>query len=707
MKRLSLAVIALAALAASCRQGAGEAKIESRNAPVIIISIDTLRADHLPAYGYQNVQTPAIDALRADAILFTNAYAHVPLTLPSHTALLTGQLPPTNNVRNNVGYSLAPNIPTIPTMLRGAGYESGAAVSAYVLRSSTGIGASFDFYDDGIVSRPNVAIGALQRAGGDTTAVAEQWIGARASKPFFFLLHLFEPHSPYTPVEPFASRYKLPYDGEIATADQIVGDFIASLKRDGIYDRALIILMSDHGEGLSEHGESEHGIFLYREALHVPLIVKLPNRARAGETSEQPVGIVDILPTIAEVTGVKPPERIEGRSLLHKSADSSSRRVYSETLYPRIHLGWSELRSLIASDYHFIQAPRPELYDIRKDPGEKANVLGETRRVYASMRDDLAKFGTNIDVPTNIDPEEAKKLAALGYLGSTAAPSSGPLPDPKDGIQQITQMMDATKLATNGNHAAAVEKLRALLKENPLLSDGWNQLGVSLESLGRFEEAAAAYRKASDINPSLVRGYALRIGTVYLRLNRLDEAAEHARIAEKVNYGGAHLLLALVELERKRYPQAEAEARLAMKDQHNDIQAKVLLARIMNQQERPREALALAQEAAAEARTRKAGPVESLYFVTGDALARMQQYPMAEEALKKEIELFPRNRQAYASLYVIYALTNRFPQADAILEAMVRANPGRGAAEFAAQTTDALGDARGTAHWRARAAAMR
>jgi arylsulfatase A-like enzyme len=707
VNRLSLAIIAVAALAASCRQGGGEAKIESRNAPVIVISIDTLRADHLPAYGYDDVQTPAIDALRRDAILFTNAYSHVPLTLPSHTALLTGLLPTTNNVRNNVGYSLAPNIPTIPTMLRGAGYESGAAVSAYVLRASTGIGASFDFFDDGIVSRPNVAIGSLQRAGTDTTSIAEQWIGARKSKPFFFLLHLFEPHSPYAPVEPFASRYKLPYDGEIATADNIVGTFIASLKRDGIYDRALIILMSDHGEGLSEHGESEHGIFLYREAIHIPLLVKLPNGARAGESADQPVGIVDILPTIAEVTGVKPPEHIEGRSLLHNEGGASSRRIYSETLYPRIHLGWSELRSLVATDYHFIQAPRPELYDIRKDPAEKTNVLGETRRVYASMRDELTRFGTAVELPTNIDPEEAKKLAALGYLGSTAAPSSGPLPDPKDGIQQITAMMEATKLATNGNHEGAVANLRALLKENPLLSDGWNQLGVSLESLGRFDEAVAAYRKASEINPSLLRGYALRIGNVYLRLNRLDEAAEHARIAEKVNYGGAHLLLALVELERKRYPQAEAEARLAMTDKHNDIQAKVLLARIMNQQERPREALAVAQDAATEARARKAGPVESLYFVTGDALARKQQYGMAEQALKKEIELFPHNRQAYASLYVIYALTNRFREADASLDAMVRANPGRGAIDFAAQTTDALGDDRGTARWRARAAAMR
>lgn len=700
----ALCATIVVALGLSCGRG-GESKIESPGAPVIIISIDTLRADHLPAYGYTNVQTPAIDALRRDSILFTNAYAHVPLTLPSHASVLTGKLPQTHNVRNNVGYTVAAGIPTIPTMLKPAGYESGGAVSAYVLRSSTGIGATFDFYDDGIVSKPDVALGSLQRAGGDTAAVARQWISGRRDKPFFFMLHLFEPHSPYAPPEPFRSRYKLPYDGEIAAVDQIVGEFIEGLKGDGVYEKALIILVSDHGEGLNQHGEAEHGIFLYREAIHVPLLVKLPGNARAGGTAEQPVGLVDILPTVAAVTGVKAPDGIEGRSLLTNDPASSSRRLYAETLYPRVHLGWSELRSLVGADYHFIQAPRPELYDVRNDPGETKNVLAETRRVYASMRDELAKFGTSVEMPTNIDPEEARKLAALGYLGSTAPPSTGPLPDPKDGIHEISAMVEASRIAQQGDHVRAVNELRAILKKNPLLSDGWNQLGVSLEALGRPEEAVDAYRKAVELNPSLAPGYALRIGNVYLRLKQYDQAAEHARLGEKVNYGGAHLLLAMVELEQHRYAQAEAEARLALRDKHIDIQAKVVLARVFNQQDRPREALEFARQAAEEARQRKAGAIESLHFVTGDALARMQQYGPAEQALKREIELFPRNREAYASLYIVYILTDRYQDATAALESMVRANPNRAAMLFAAETTEAIGDTRATARWRQRATA--
>lgn len=691
------------ATAVACGRG-GETKTTTYSgAPVIVISIDTLRADHLPAYGYKAGSTPAIDALRKDSILFTNAYSHVPLTLPSHVSMLTGLTPEQHKVRNNIGYQLAPAVMTIPKMLKPEGYESGAAVSAYVLRSSTGIASSFDFYDDGIVSRTNVAIGALQRAGSDTSTVAQQWISGHKEKPLFFLLHLFEPHSPYEPPEPFRSRFALPYDGEIAHADQIVGDFIESLKRDGIYDKALIVLMSDHGEGLNQHGEPEHGIFLYREDIHVPLMVKLPTGARAGETSVQPVGLIDVLPTIAEVTGVKAPSGIQGRSLLHSDATSASRRIYSETLYPRIHLGWSELRSLVDSGFHFIQAPRPELYDVNGDPAETKNILADNRRVYASMRDELAKFGTDVEVPVSIDPEEAKKLAALGYLGSTAGATSGPLPDPKDGMPEIAAMMHAMKAAHEGDHAAAVAELRQIVQKNPRLSDAWNQLGMSLETMERYAEAEVAYRKAIDVTPSLAGEFGLRLSNVYLRLNQLDKAAEHARLGEKINYGGAHLLLARIELEKKQYARAEEEARLATRDTHNDIQAKVLLARIYGQQDKAREALALAEEAAAEAKKRDAGPVEGLHFVVGDALARMQQYPRAEQALREETRLFPRNRQAYASLYIVYVLTNRIPDANAALETMVRVNPTPGAMTFAAETADALGDTRTAAQWRARA----
>src|SRR5436853_861516 len=312
---LTLGMTIVALLLASCHRRESAVRVY-KNAPVIIISIDTLRADHLPAYGYKNVDTPNIDRFRKDATLFENAYSHVPLTLPSHISMLTGALPPDNGVRNNIGYEFDPaKHETIPSLLHKNGYTTGAAISAYVLRGSTGIRGAFDFYDDAVDVRGGEAQGELQRAGTTTASIAEQWIAQQGDRPFFFLLHLFEPHSPYTPPEPYKSRYASPYDGEIAAADAIVGQFIDDLKQKKIYDRAVIVLMSDHGEGLDEHGEPEHGIFLYREELHVPLLLKLPDNDRANRSVSQPVGLIDIFPTITALTGVTPPPNLRGQSL--------------------------------------------------------------------------------------------------------------------------------------------------------------------------------------------------------------------------------------------------------------------------------------------------------------------------------------------------------------------------------------------------------
>jgi len=241
----------------SCRHGSSGGETWP-NAPIVLISIDTLRSDHLPVYGYQGVATPAIDGLRKDAILFEKAYSHYPLTLPSHTSLLSGLLPTHTGVRDNSGYTFdAAHHPYLPQLLKKAGYDTGAAVSAFILRRGTGLASGFDLYDDDISAGADATDADIaQRAGNITAQKALDWVKGRGAKPFFLFLHLYEPHSPYEPPEPFASRYKsVPYDGEIATADSIVGTVLAALKEQGIYDKAVVVLLSDHGEGLGEHGE--------------------------------------------------------------------------------------------------------------------------------------------------------------------------------------------------------------------------------------------------------------------------------------------------------------------------------------------------------------------------------------------------------------------------------------------------------------------
>jgi arylsulfatase A-like enzyme/Flp pilus assembly protein TadD len=671
MSRFTASIILLIAVI-GC--GRPEVPVPS-HAPVILISVDTLRADRLPMFGYRGVETPNLDALRRDGILFTSAFAHVPLTLPSHTTVLTGLLPLSNGVRNNIGYELDPKVPTMGSMLHDAGYDTGAAVSAYVLRGSTGLRSSFDYYEDAIENRPGTPTGSLQRPGNVTARFAKQWIDQRGDKPFLFLLHLFEPHSPYEPPEPYRSRYaSAPYDGEIAAADAIVGDFIADLKARGIYDRAVIVFFSDHGEGLSQHGEAEHGIFLYREDIHVPLVVKLPSSARGGETIASPVGLVDILPTIAQLTGAKAPAKLDGISLL---APAAERRIYSETLYPRIHLGWSELRSLENERHHYIQAPRPELYDVQADPAETKNIISEERRVYSAMKEELTRYGSEVALPTHIDPEEAKKLAALGYLGSTRPAAAGPLPDPKDRIDEIAAMTRAVTLAAQGRDDEAIAALRAILAKNPGLSDGWNELGLTLEKLGRYEEASDAYRSGIDHAPELAGEFALSRGSMLLKLGRYDEALQHADLGQKANPAQAHLLRARVGLSRNDYRSAETEGRAAQTPDGN-----VILAQALSAQGHLPEALKLIETTET---------VESRDAVRGDILARLDRYPEAIAAFRANITAYPPDLNAYAKLAIVYRVQGRESDARAVVDEMVRKNPTPEARKLAAKTRGELG----------------
>ena len=649
------------------------------DAPVILISIDTLRADHLPAYGYGGVTTPAIDAIRRDGILFSNAWSHCPMTLPSHVSILTGQLPYEHGVRNNIGYRFdATKHATIASMLRERGYATGAAVSAYVLRGDTGLRQSFDFYDDRTSQQENVAAGELSRRGMETVAVAEEWIGRQKDKPFFFLLHLFEPHAPYEPT----------YDSDIASADAAVARLLQFLEQNGIYDRALIVLLSDHGEGLGDHGESEHGVFLYREALHVPLIVKLPASARAGTKVEAPVQLIDVAPTL--VANAK----FSGHSLLTDLP--AERRIYAETLLPRIHFGWSDLRSLAGARDHYIDAPRPELYDYVADPRETRNVLADHRRVYASMKGDMEKHRAAFTAPSAIDPEDAEKLAALGYIGQTRSGDDANLPDPKDAIGDLEELRAASAIEHRGDLAAAARAYRTLAEKKPRFADAWLRLATLEERLGRRDAAIEAYRRAITAAPALASDVAVRIGALALQSGRLDEAAQHADLALKSTPGAAHHLLGRIALARRDFATAQREAELAAKDPEYERPAAVLRAVILVEQSRFEDALRTLDAA------RGTTPVRDLELTRGDALARMERIDEAIAAFEAEIRSFPQNREAYSRLALLYFAAGRPDEARRTLDRMYAASPDRATALLAAGVAEAAGDPRLAARWKSR-----
>jgi len=511
------------------------ARLETNpGAPVVLISVDTLRSDRLPAYGYNGVETPVFDAFAADAITFERAYCQTPLTLPSHVSILSGQLPDRHQVRDNIGYRLPGEIATfLPRELRDLGYATGGAVSSFVLRSDTGMGLGFDFFEDDITYREGVAGGALSRRGDQTLKASLDWLRSVASEPFFFFFHIYEPHTPWEAPEPFASRYPSPYDAEVAAADRVVGELLAELERLGVYDRAIIVLLSDHGEGLGDHGESEHGILLYREAIQVPLLLKLPGQELAGTRVSAGAQLVDIYPTLAELIDLPPAEDLPGASLLGLlETDSPERVVYSETFYPRLHLGWSDLASLVEGRYHYIHGPDPELYDLVEDPGETKNILRDERRVFGDLRQRLEQYDRELTPPGEVDEETRDRLAALGYLTSKSREVDDPLPDPKALLPTLDDLYAARQLQEDGDYEAAEAACRKAIEVNPRMADAWGLLGSALEHQGKFEESLEAYRKTMDLSGPQAE-ILLAAARVQLDLGQVDEAVEGIRLARQ------------------------------------------------------------------------------------------------------------------------------------------------------------------------------
>ncbi|HEX6902929.1 MAG TPA: sulfatase-like hydrolase/transferase [Thermoanaerobaculia bacterium] len=700
MKRTLIALLPLLLLAACDRSGSGGGSVDvPKGTPVIVISVDTLRADHLPAYGYQGVETPAIDALRKDGILYERAYAVTPLTLPSHATLLTGVLPAAHGVRDNVGYRLdrtkveKGEIPFLPAILKKAGYATGGAVSAYVLQGKTGLSTGFDFYQDDVEFRTDTGLGGLQRAGGETLNLSRDWLRSVKDKPFFFFFHIYEPHTPYSPPAEF-DRYPLKYDGDIAAADRIVGDLIQELKDQDVYDDAIVILLSDHGEGLGDHGEDEHGVFLYNEAIHVPLIVKLPDAKRSGSTVPRPVELADVAPTVLGLLKVDVPKAMPGISLLADNAPA--RRIYSETFYPRLHFGWNELFSLIDENHHYIEGPDPELFDRAKDPAEKNNVLRDERRAYASMRDELGKYDKRLVAPEAVDEETRQAMMALGYVGSGAGTSEGPLPDPKSKIGSLADLKSGFQLMGAHKYPEAAAAFQRVIDENPKMVDAWEYLARALQRMGRSNDALAAYKQALKISngsPQIAVGAA----SLFYDVGLLDDAETHAKMALATHSSFANGLLAQIALQRKKLDEAEKYAKAAMTDESQRVGPMITLAEVRYARKDGAGALDLlrqAEEAYNQREAKDPNVIRGLYLLRGKVLADQGNAAEAEAAFNKEIELLPDSIRAYSNLAILYALTGRTPEVAPTLKRMVDTNPHPAAYAEAVKTLRILNDTR-------------
>jgi len=592
--------------------------VELEELNVILFTIDTLRADHLECYGYDKVKSPQINRLAKEGILFEHNIVQAPLTLPSHSSILTGTYPLYHGIRDNGGFYLDENHLTLAESLKNKGYATGAFVAAFVLDSRWGLDQGFDTYYDNfdLTKYKTVSLDSVQRRGDEVLAEVYKWVENQSQQKFFAWIHLYDPHTPYDPPEPYkteymGSRFRL-YDGEIAYVDQLIGEFRDFMEKKNLFDKTLIIFTADHGESLGEHRESAHGFFIYDSDIRVPLIIRFPEGKFAGHVISSQVKSIDIMPTVLHLLDEEMPESVQGESLLSlilENETQDERSAYSETYWPRYHYGWSELKSLRKGRYKFIDAPRPELYDTLEDPGEVNNLVNEKASLGHEMKKELlalieeyAEEGIGDVGPRKIDNDSLEKLQALGYIGSfhtKAKEKGGKLADPKDKIDlyneiKLAQFLSAEKkmdkaetkikdvLAKDpsvlearyilGNiyskqkkYDEAIEEFRKALEVDPDYYEAIFGMALAYKNAGMFDEAIVGFKRLVEMDPKDTKSF-LHLGDIYHEKGQLEEAKNYLKsgIAIDPEAPVFHSKLGAVYLKLNMYDEAEQEIEKAL-----------------------------------------------------------------------------------------------------------------------------------------------
>lgn len=544
---------------------------------VVLITLDTLRADHLGAYGATTVRTPHLDGLAARGVVFDQVMTTAPLTLPAHSSIMTGHFPPRHGVRDNGGFFLGPEQVTLAEILAGRGYQTGATVGAFVLDSKWGLDQGFAAYQDDfdLTNVKAMSLASVKRPGNEVVDLALKWMEGVADQRFFAWMHLYDPHAPYESPEPYRSEYRgHPYRGAIAFTDAQVGRVFTFLEERGLADNTIVIVTADHGEGLGEHGEETHGFFVYESSMRVPLIIHAPGRGLDPRRVAQPVRSVDIMPTVLDLLGTVPPEPVEGRSLLPLMRGDVTEMAldgYGEAMYPLHHYGWSELTAMRSDRYKLIDAPRPELYDLERDPGELTNLFDTRRSVADAMlrqlrerKQAMAAEAPEAPKTEEVDPETRARLAALGYVGSfvaTTGDTSTGRADPKDKIGLFNMMTTARDIAKGEDPGAeAIAMLRKVVEEDPNVIDGWFMLGNEYFKAGKFPDAIAQFSRALELKPDYDLAI-INMANAYRRMGRDDAALAGYERYIQIDPKNAYVRYQIGEIymDRREWARAEQE----------------------------------------------------------------------------------------------------------------------------------------------------
>lgn len=618
---------------------------------VLLISVDTLRADRVSSYGFPRRTTPNIDAVAAEGVLFRHAYSPVPVTLPAHASMLTGTLPPWHGVRDNLHRRLPDSSLTLAEVLKARGLTTAAVVSSFVLDRRFNLSQGFDHYDDRF-QKVHTISALNERKGDETTRVAKAWLAEHGREPFFLFLHYYDPHDPYEPPEPFASPWKDDgYAGEVAFADHCIGQVLDELRRLGLYEQTLIVITGDHGEMLGEHGELNHGYFIYESALKVPLVFRVPGSTRKPRQVDLPVSLTDIMPTVAALMGAAVPERTHGQDLSSwlsgAGAAGRGRPLYAETVTATRYYGANSLLAVIADGWKYIETTRPELYDLERDPGETLNLAGtEPARATDLHRKLTAILASAGRAPgsgeaASLDRSARERLEALGYLSRGGDNASGGFDrtkeDPKDLIgffrsdQKLSQLVDEKK------YAEARVLCDQMLRQRPGFADCHLQMSKIAAAEGDPAAAFAAAAKAVKLAPRNVPAL-LHLGGLLRARGDVDGAIT-------------------------RFQQA-------LNSEPDSPEAGTLLGRALAESGRADEAVATLS-AAATSRPHSAEAATQLGF----ALARQGKLSEAVASYRRALTLDPTSPDAHAYLGAALASQGNLDEAMKHFEQALRARP--------------------------------
>lgn len=653
---------------------------------VVLITIDTLRADHLGCYGHTKVKTPAIDRIAKEGVLFQRAFTPVPVTLPAHTSILTGLYPAYHKVRNNGTFKVDSQLVTLAEVLKEKGYQTGAFVGAFVLDSRYGLDQGFDFYNDYFEKDPNQSFLIYnERVADKVVKSAMGWLDQHHQQKFFLWLHCFDPHAPYEAPEPFASAYQTnPYDAEIAYVDAVLGKFFAYLDQKDLFNNTLVVITADHGEGLGEHAEKTHAIFLYESTLHVPLIMRLPGLIPSASIIDQDVCSVDIMPTVLDLLKIKADEAsCQGQSLtkfLEGSKKQMERELFSETYYTLYNHHWSQLEGLRAGRWKFIKAPRSELYDLLNDPREMNNLFNKEKEIAKQLESRLLSFQKMVSAKQEylssslpMDKDTQDRLKSLGYVWttpSTAGKSTTFLPDPKDMITTLDYLNKGTYFYTLGDYEKAIEQFTLMLKVNP--NDVFTHfvLGYMYDKSGLTNLAIEELKEAIRLDPGYVNAYN-NLASIYHQLGRINEATEMLEAAMRLNpeYVELHENLGAIYFSLKRYDQARSAFQRAIELNPQGYQSYNNLGSVY---------LALGRFEEAEKAVLKALEInpsapESLNNL-GNIYLSQEKDELAIESFQKAFKLNPSNVQALVSLATVLIRRHKYTEARKFLENALEIN---------------------------------